>query len=116
MKVVPMKSELINDSLWFCHANGVRLYPWIRFSKHHGYSSFWVSEGSNHIADAVPVDTISELVEQVFTKGRSIWLCDGGSPSNCGLYRYGVRVIRGWGGSAEVERLALRAGAPRPTP
>ena len=89
-----MRSELIDDSLWFQHANGFRLFPWIRFSKHHGYSSFWVSDGSNHISDAIPVATVSELVLQVFTNGRSIWLCDGGSPSKCGLYRFGAQVMR----------------------
>jgi len=113
MTVVPMRSELIDDSLWFQHANGFRLFPWIRFSKHHGYSSFWVSDGSNHISDAIPVATVSELVLQVFTNGRSIWLCDGGSPSKCGLYRFGAQVIRRWGGSDSVSRLAVQAGAPR---
>lgn len=111
-----MKRELVDVSLWFHHSDGSRFYPWLRLSKHHGYSSFWVSEGSNHIADAISVATVSELVEEVFSKGRSIWLCDGGSPGKCGLYRYGARVIRGWGGSEKVASLARRAGAPLPMP
>lgn len=110
-----MKRELIDDSLWFHHADGSRFYPWIRFSKHHGYSSFWVSDGSNHIADAISVATVAELVQHVFAKGRSVWLCDGGSPGRCGLYRFGARVVQGWGGADEVVSLALAAGAPAPT-
>jgi len=110
-----MKRELIDDSLWFHHADGSRFYLWIRFSKHHGYSSFWVSDGSNHIADAISVATVAELVQHVFAKGRSVWLCDGGSPGRCGLYRFGARVVHGWGGADEVVGLALAAGAPAPT-
>lgn len=35
-----MKRDLIDGSLRFQHADGTRFYPWVRFSKHHGYSSF----------------------------------------------------------------------------
>jgi hypothetical protein len=105
-----MKRALIDESLWFIHKDGGRFYPWQRYSKHHGISSFWVSDGSNLIEDAVPVATIAELVVEVFSHGRSVWLFDNGRRG--GLYRYGHDAILGWGASAEVASMALRAGAP----
>lgn len=105
-----MKRPLIDDSLWFIHKDGGRFYPWHRYSKHHGSSSFWVSDGSNLIEDAVPVATIAELVVEVFSRGRSVWLFDNGKRG--GLYRYGHDAILSWGASAEVASMALRAGAP----
>lgn len=105
-----MKRALLDESLWFIHKDGGRFYPWHRYSKHHGFSSFWVSDGSNLIEHAVPVATIAELVVEVFSRGRSVWLFDNGNRS--GLYRYGYDAILGWGASAEVASMALRAGAP----
>ena len=89
-----MKRGLIDDSLWFHHSDGSRFYPWIRFSKRHGYSSFWVSEGSNHIADATSISTVAELVQEVFAKGRRIWLCDGADPGKWGLPVWRTRDSR----------------------
>ena len=105
-----MKRALLDESLWFIHKDGGRFYPWHRYSKHHGFSSFWVSDGSNLIVHGVPVATIAELVVEVFSRGRSVWLFDNGNRS--GLYRYGYDAILGWGASAEVASMALRAGAP----
>jgi hypothetical protein len=105
---------MVDETLWFWHKDGGRFYPWNRYSNHHGISSFWVSEGSNLIEDAIPVASIAELVDQVFRKGRSIWLFDGGTPGRGGLYRFGLRTIKSWGGEPSVVRLALQAGAPAP--
>ena len=107
-----MKRPLIDDSLWFIHKDGARFHPWRRYSKHHGFSSFWVSDGSNLIKDAVPVDTIAELVVEVFSRGRSVWLSD--NDKRTGLYRFGHDVIHDWGASAEVRLMAIRAGAAAP--
>lgn len=105
-----MKRPLIDDSLWFIHKDGGRFYPWQRYSKYHGFSSFWVSDGSNLIEDAVPVGTIAELVVEVFSRGRSVWLSDNGKRT--GLYRFGHDVIHDWGALAVVAPMAVRAGAP----
>lgn len=105
-----MKRALIDDSLWFIHKDGGRFYPWLRYSKHHDHTSFWVSDGSNLIEDATPVSTIADLVVEVFSRGRSIWLSEHGKRT--GLYRFGHDAIQDWGASAEVKPLALRAGAP----
>lgn len=105
-----MKRTLIDDSLWFIHKDGGRFYPWLRYSKHHRLRSFWVSDGSNLIQDATPVATVAELVTEVFSRGRSVWLFDGDKRG--GLYRYGHDAIQGWGATDEVIALAERAGAP----
>ena len=81
-----MKRALIDDSLWFVHKDGGRFYPWIRHSKHHGRSGFWVSDGSNLIEDAIPVATIADLLVEVFSRGRSVWLFD--NAERTGLYRF----------------------------
>lgn len=107
-----MKRTLIDESLWFIHKNGGRFYPWLRYSKHHERSSFWVSDGSNLIEDAIPVATMADLVVEVFSRGRSVWLFDNGTRG--GLYRFGHDAIHDWGASAEVRLMALRAGAPGP--
>lgn len=106
-----MKSSLIDDALWFIHKGGSRFYPWLRYSKRHQCRSFWVSDGSNLIEEAIPVATMADLVVEVFSRGRSIWLFDG---KRGGLYRFGHDAIRGWGASAEVQIMALGAGAPDP--
>ena len=105
-----MKRTLIDDSLWFIHKDGGRFYPWLRYSKQHRLRSFWVSDGSNLIQDATPVPTVAELVAEVFSRGRSVWLFDNGKRG--GLYRFGHHAIQGWGAADEVEALAVRAGAP----
>ena len=105
-----MKRALIDDSLWFIHKDGGRFYPWFRYSKHHRLRSCWVSDGSNLIQDATPVATVTELVAEVFSRGRSVWLFDNGKRG--GLYRFGHDAIQGWGAADEVEALAVRAGAP----
>lgn len=107
-----MKRTLIDDSLWFIHKDGGRFYPWFRYSRHHRLRSYWVSEGSNLIQDALPVATVEELVTEVFSRGRSAWLFDNGKRG--GLYRFGHDVIQQWGAKPPVEALALRAGAPVP--
>ena len=107
-----MSRTLIDDSLWFLHKDGGRFFPWLRYSRHHDRSGFWVSDGSNLIEDAIPVATISELVVEVFSRGRSVWLFDNGQRT--GLYRFRHDAILGWGASAEVRPLAVRAGAPEP--
>lgn len=105
-----MKRALIDESLWFIHKDGSRLYPWLRYSKHHDRSSFWVSDGSNLIQDAIPVATMADLVMAVFSHGRSVWLFD--NDKRAGLYRFGHDAIHDWGASAEVRAMALQAGAP----
>ncbi|MBJ7574544.1 hypothetical protein [Luteimonas sp. MC1828] len=105
-----MRSALIDDSLWFIHKDGGCFYPWFRYSKHHRLRSFWVSDGSNLIQDATPVATVPELVTEVFSRGRSVWLFDGGKRG--GLYRFGHDAIRKWDATQAVATLALRAGAP----
>lgn len=107
-----MRRARIDDSLWFIHKDGSRFHPWLRHSGHHGFSSFWVSDGSNRIEDAIPVATIAGLVVEVFSRGRSVWLLDDGNRG--GLYRFGHDAIQDWGASPEVASLALRAGAPAP--
>lgn len=104
-----MKPSLIDDSLWFIHRDGSRFYPWLRYSNHHGRSSFWVSDGSNLIEDAISVATIADLVVEIFSRGRSVWLFDG---KRSGLYRFGHDAILEWGASKEVRPMALQAGAP----
>ena len=104
------RRALIDDTLWFVHKDGGRFYPWLRYSGHHGRSGFWVSDGSNLIEEAIPVATMADLVVEVFSRGRSVWLFDNDRRS--GLYRFGHDAIRGWGASDEVMSLALRAGAP----
>lgn len=105
-----MKRSLIDDSLWFVHQDGGRFYPWIRHSKYHDRSSFWVSGGSNHIKDATAVATISDLVVEVFSKGRSVWLSD--NAGRTGLYRFGHDAIQDWGASEAVRPMVLRAHSP----
>lgn len=105
-----MKRVLIDDSLWFIHKDGGRFYPWLRYSKHHRLRSFWVSDGSNLIQDATPVATVAELVAEVFSRGRSVWLFDNGKRG--GLYRFGHDAIQQWDGTPAIATLALRAGAP----
>lgn len=107
-----MMRALLDESLWFIHKDGVRFYPWHRYSKHHGFSSFWVSDGSNLIEDAVPVATIAELVVEVFSRGRSVWLLDNGKRT--GLYRFGHDAIQDWGATGNLRSMAIRAGAPKP--
>lgn len=107
-----MKRTLIDESLWFVHKDGGRFYPWLRYSKHHQCSSFWVSDGSNLIEDAIPVATMADLVVEVFSRGRSVWLFDNGKRG--GLYRFGHNAIHDWGASTQVRPMALRAGAPGP--
>lgn len=105
-----MKRNLFDDTLWFVHKDGSQFYPWFRHSKHHGRSSFWVSDGSNLIEDATPVATMDELVVEVFSRGRSVWLIDNGGRT--GLYRFGHDAIRDWDASEELRLMAIRAGAP----
>lgn len=110
--VVHLKRALIDDALWFLHQDGGRFYPWLRFSKHHQQRSFWVSDGSNLIRDAIPVPTIEGLVVEVFARGRCVWLFDGGKRG--GLYRFGHGVIQSWDATPSVRAAALRSGAPSP--
>ena len=105
-----MKRNLIDDSLWFVHKDGGRFYPWLRYSKHHGRDGFWVSDGSNLIEDAIPVATMAELLVEVFSRGRSVWLFDNGERT--GLYRFRHDAIQDWGASVELRPVAIRAGAP----
>lgn len=105
-----MKRELIRDSLWFIHKDGGRFFPWHRYSRHHALRSFWVSDGSNLIRDAQPVATVTDFAREVFARGRSGWLFDGGSRG--GLYRFGHDAIRWWGASDSMRDIAERAGAP----
>lgn len=107
-----MNRPLIDDSLWFVHKDGGRFYPWLRYSKQHGRSGFWVSDGSNLIEDAIPVATMDELLLEVFSRGRSVWLFDNGERT--GLYRFRHDAIRDWGASVELRPMAIRAGAPEP--
>lgn len=107
-----VKRGLIDDSLWFIHKDGGRLYPWVRYSKHHGSTAFWVSGGSNLIEDAIPVVTMADLVVDVFSRGRSVWLFD--NAKRRGLYRFHHNAIHDWGASPEVKFMAIRAGAPPP--
>lgn len=106
-----MKRTLIDDSLWFIHKDGGRFYPWYRYSRHHRLRSFWVSDGSNMIQDAIPVATVAELISEVFLRGRSVWLFDGGKRG--GLYRFGHDAIQSWGAEDNLGTLAERMGAPR---
>jgi hypothetical protein len=105
-----MKRKLIDDSLWFIHKDGTRLYPWLRYSNHHRRRGLWVSDGSNLIEDAIPVDTVAELVREVFSTGRSVWLSDGGDRT--GLFRFGHDAIKSWGAVAPVQQLVEQAGKP----
>jgi putative restriction endonuclease len=105
-----MKRELIDDSLWFIHKDGTSLYPWLRYSNRHQRRGFWVSDGSNLIEDAIPIDTVAELVREVFSHGRSVWLSDGGSRT--GLFRFGHDAIKSWGAVATVQRLVDHVGKP----
>ena len=107
-----MRRELIDNSLWFIHKDGGRFYPWLRYSKHHGHSGFWVSDGSNLIEDAIPVATMAELLLEVFSHGRSVWLSD--NEGRTGLYRFRHDAIQDWGASVELRPKAIRAGAPEP--
>ena len=107
-----MNRPLIDGSLWFVHKDGGRFYPWLRYSKQHGRSGFWVSDGSNLIEDAIPVATMAELLVEVFSRGRSVWLFDNGGRT--GLYRFRHDAIRDWGASVELRPMAIRAGAPEP--
>ena len=106
------KDDLFDRSLWFVHQDGGRFYPWLRYSGHHMRRGLWVSDGSNLIEDAIPVETLEALIIEVFSRGRSVWLSDG---KRTGLYRFGHDAIREWGASAEVRLLAVRAGAPPPS-
>ena len=108
-----VKRPRIDDSLWFVHTDGGRFYPWFRHSGYHGHGSFWVSDGSNRIEEAIPVATIAELVVEVFARGRSVWLFD--NDKRTGLYRFGHGAIRDWGASTEVRAMAVRVGAPEPS-
>lgn len=105
-----MRRTLIDDSMWFIHKDGSRFYPWHRYSEHHRLRSFWVSDGSNLIRDAISVATVPGLVTEVFLRGRSVWLFDGGKRG--GLYRFGHDAIQEWGAEEEVRVLAERIGAP----
>jgi hypothetical protein len=105
-----MKRGLIDDSLWFIHKDGTRLYPWLRYSNRHRQRGFWVSDGSNLIEDAILIDTVAELVREVFSHGRSVWLSDGGSRT--GLFRFGHDAIRSWGAVATVQQLVSQVGKP----
>lgn len=105
-----MSEKRIDESLWFEHQGGHRLYPWYRRSGHHGRSAFWVSDGSNLIEDAEPVDSVEELVEHVFRRNRSIWLRAKGDPPLPGLYKLDGRVLKGWGAAPDVALLAESAG------
>lgn len=107
-----VKRTLIDDSLWFIHKDGGRFYPWLRYSKHHGSTAFWVSDGSNLIEDAIPVVTMAGLVVEVFSRGRSVWLFD--NAKRRGLYRFHHNAIHDWGASSGVKVMAIRAGAPHP--
>ena len=106
-----MKRTLIDDSLWFVHKDGGRFYPWLRYSRHHRMRSFWVSDGSNLIQDAISVATVADLVAEVFSRGRSVWLFDNGKRG--GLYRFGHDAIQSWDADDYVRALAERAGAPK---
>lgn len=109
-----MRSALIDDSLWFWHKDGRRLYPWRRHSSYHGLRSLWVSDGSNHIRDAIAIDSVGDLIREVFGRGRSVWLFDGGVPGRGGLYRFGHDAVVSWGAVPDVAHLAHSAGAPAP--
>lgn len=105
-----MSEKRIDESLWFEHQDGHRLYPWYRRSGHHGRLAFWVSDGSNHIEDAEPVESVEKLVDQVFRRNRSIWLRAKGGPALPGLYKLDGRVLKGWGAEPNVASLAIAAG------
>ena len=105
-----MKRTLIDDSLWFIHKDGCRFYPWFRYSKQHRLRSFWVSDGSNLIRDATPVATVAELVTEVFSRGRSVWLFDGASVAVCTAtdvmrFRAGEPRMKSWLWRSGRERL-----------
>ena len=115
-----MTDKRLDDALWFEHEKGYRLYPWYRQSAHHGRSAFWVSDGSNLIKDADPVDSVEELIAHVFQRKRSIWLRANGTPALSGLYRVGERALKGWGAApnlkplieAALGRVLVSAGTP----
>lgn len=104
-----MSEKRIDESLWFEHQDGHRLYPWYRRSGHHGRSAFWVSDGSNHIEDAEPVESVEELVDHVFRRNRSIWLRAKDDPALPGLYKLDGRVLKGWGAEPSLASLAEAA-------
>lgn len=103
-----MSLDRLDDSLWFERNDGTRLYPWWRNAKKRGQSAYWVSDGSNLIEDADPVESIEALIHEVFSRGRSVWL-RARKPGIVGLYRLGERAIRGWGATTGVKPLVEAA-------
>lgn len=106
-----MSEKRVDESLWFEHQDGYRLYPWYRRSGHHGHSAFWVSDGSNLIEDAEPVESVEELIEHVFRRHRLIWLRAKGDPALPGLYKLDGRVLKGWGAEPRLVPLIEAVGA-----
>lgn len=108
-----MRESKFDESIWFEHQDGYRLFPWYRKSGTHGISAFWVSDGSNLIEDAEPTDSIEDLVREVFGRNRSVWLRRNVTPAKSGLYRLNERAIRGWGAMPSARGIvetALRSG------
>ena len=104
-----MSERRLDESLWFNHENGVRLYPWWRHAAKLGRTAFWVSDGSNLIEDAVPIESIGALIHEVFGRGRSVWLRSKRTPATHGLYRLGEHAIRGWDATGAVQPLVETA-------
>lgn len=104
-----MSQRRFDESLWFEHANGTRLYPWWRHAAMRGRTAYWVSDGSNLIEDADPVESIETLIHEVFGRGRSVWLSSKQTPAITGLYRLGAQVVRRWGATTAVKPLVEAA-------
>jgi len=100
-----MSQPRFDESLWFEHTNGTRLHPWWRHATKRGRTAFWVSDGSNLIEDADPIESIEDLIREVFDRGRSVWLRSKQTPAITGLYRLGEQAIRRWGATAVVKPL-----------
>lgn len=100
-----MSDPHFDESLWFEHVDGYRLYPWLRDSRKRGRKGFWVSDGSNLIEDAEPVASVEALIHEVFGRRRSVWLRPRRTSLPGGLYRLGERAIRGWGAAPAVKPL-----------
>lgn len=108
-----MSATGFDPNLRFIRVDGVSLYPWWRKSSHHGRAAFWVSDGSNHMEHATAVESLEDLIEEVFSKGRSVWLRPEKFVEGGGLYRMGEQAVTGWDAAPEwASRIeaALRNG------
>jgi hypothetical protein len=104
-----MSQPRFDESLWFEHTNGTRLYPWWRHAAKRSQTAFWVSDGSNLIEDADPIESVETLIHEVFGRSRSVWLRSKQTPAITGLYRLGEQAIRRWGATATVKPLIASA-------